>query len=724
MPGRRIQYQVAMTQLQVLWLLLSPALVLSQVPAPVVSETLRAPPPGCNTTTMCGGVTIPYPFGLSEPCSWDKFFTLSCNRSFSPPRPYLGNIEVMDITVETGEMRVYTPVSYRCFNSSKTVSVVSKSWTFNFAGTPFLVKPGRNEFTGIGCYNLALLRGKEDRSYFSGCLTTCTSLDEAASAGNSNGCTGLGCCQILTPSDLNVIDVDWSTHNNSAWTYSPCGYALVAEKGWYKFSLNDLNGTGEMAYNVRVGDRSAPLVLDWAINVSTDGACVSSNSSRVSMRDGQGYLCNCSMGYQGNPYVKDGCKNINECKLPKLYPCPSGTNCKDTEGSYMCPCKFGRRGEHCKPIFPAPAAAVLATTVASLFLALLLWSIHKDRKRRMRTAFFDRNGGKILKGAAGINIFTEKQLKEFTNHYDTLIGRGAFGMVFMGTTDEKQRVAVKRSIIEDKELRGRGNLQHGEDIVNEITFQFRNSHPNLVRLVGCCLETNIPVLVFEFISNGNLYNLLHVSTHKVVPLRTRLKIAIGSAEALAYIHSHGDHDCVVHGDVKSANILLDDNLMPKVSDFGSSKLLSIDRYARAVAADMSYVDPVYMKTERFVKKSDVYSFGMVLLELITRKTVKYGKSKINSLPMDFVRCCKEMGSGREMYDIAISSHGDTQCHHCIDCLDKIGALAVRCLKEDVDERPTMAEVVDELKLASEAVEKCKHHVNLIAYDRSCYLEVC
>ncbi|KAK8447819.1 hypothetical protein SEVIR_8G159666v4 [Setaria viridis] len=73
----------------------------------------------------------------------------------------------------------------------------------------------------------------------------------------------------------------------------------------------------------------------------------------------------------------------------------------------------------------------------------------------MRTAFFDQNGGKILKGAAGINIFTEKQLKKFTNHYDTLIGRGAFGRVFMGTTDKKQRVEVKRSIIEDKELRGR-----------------------------------------------------------------------------------------------------------------------------------------------------------------------------------------------------------------------------------------------------------------------------
>ncbi|CAM0150320.1 unnamed protein product [Urochloa decumbens] len=660
-----------MTQLQVLRLLLSPILLLLslQMPALVSSETPQPSPPGCPS--MCGNVTIPYPFGLSEACSWNESFTLVCNHSFSPPRPYLGDIEVIDIAVETGEMRVYTAVSRRCFNSSKVVSD-SHSWTFDLTGSPYLVKPGRNEFTGIGCYNLALLHGKEDNSYFSGCLTTCTSLDEAASAGNSNGCTGLGCCQIPTPSDLDLIDVDWSKFGNREWKYSPCNYAFVAEKGWYNFSLNDLNGTGQMAYDVRVGNRSAPLVLDWAINVSQGGACVSPNSTRVNVRDGQGYLCNCSKGYEGNPYVKDGCKT---------------------------------------------------TTAASLFLALLLWFVHKDRKRRMRTAFFDKNGGKILKGAAGINIFTEKQLKKFTNHYDTLIGKGAFGLVFMGITDDKQRVAVKCSIKEDKELHGRDNLQQGEDIVNEITFQFRNRHPNLVRLVGCCLETNIPVLVFEYISNGNLYNLLHFGTHKELPLPTRLKIATGSAEALAYIHSHGDDDRV-HGDVKSANILLDENLMPKVSDFGSSKLLSVDRYARAVAADMIYVDPVYMKTERFVKKSDVYSFGMVLLELITRKTVKYGQNRIHSLPMDFVRSCKEKGNGREMYDIAILSHGDTQCHHCIECLDKIGALAVRCLKEDVDERPTMADVVDELRQAAQGAEKCKHHVNSVAYDRSCCLEVC
>jgi serine/threonine protein kinase len=211
------------------------------------------------------------------------------------------------------------------------------------------------------------------------------------------------------------------------------------------------------------------------------------------------------------------------------------------------------------------------------------------------------------------------------------------------------------------------------------------------------LETNIPVLVYEYIRNGSLFNLLHVDRDKVLLLRTRLNIAIGSSEALAYMHSHGDRDRI-HCDVKTANILLTDNLMPTVSDFGSSRLLSNARYATAVQADMSYMDPLYMMTDRFLPKSDVYSFGIVLLELITRKTVRYGKDR--SLPVDFVKSCKDKGNARELYD------GD-QCHNCVECLDKIGALAVRCLRYDVDERPTMADVVDELTQAANLVDNCK-----------------
>ncbi|KAL6907936.1 hypothetical protein ACP4OV_002106 [Aristida adscensionis] len=338
------------------------------------------------------------------------------------------------------------------------------------------------------------------------------------------------------------------------------------------------------------------------------------------------------------------------------------------------------------------------TSIAGVLACFVITLLLRRRQRKL----FNKNGGDILKDV-GIKIFSKGQLKKITNGYRKLIGEGAFGKVYKGTIDGTEQVAVKCSVArrvapKQRMLRGEAAQQDQESLrkeafVKEITFQFKVQHANVVRLIGCCLETDVPILIFEYVPKGSLYDMLHCDGGKrTLSLLERLDIAIGSAEALSFIHTSGKHNHV-HGDVKSANILLNEKLVPKVSDFGSSKLLSVDGYARAVVADRSYIDPVYMKTNHFTEKSDVYSFGVVLLELITRKKAMYGGN--NSLPIDFVKHHKEKGNGREMYDKGILS-GDAlrDCH--MGCLDKIGTLAVRCLKEDVDERPTMAEVVEEL----------------------------
>lgn len=217
------------------------------------------------------------------------------------------------------------------------------------------------------------------------------------------------------------------------------------------------------------------------------------------------------------------------------------------------------------------------------------------------------------------------------------------------------------------------------------------SHTNPVRLVGCCLETDVPMLVFEFIPNGSLYSVLHGTEKYTLSLPMRLDIAIGSAEALAYMHSHASRK-ILHGGVKSGNILLDDNFHPKVSDFGTSKLLSMEKkYTGFVIGDRGYIDPVYMTTSLLTEKSDVYSFGVVLLELVTGKKARYNGN--GSLPLYFKKSYLTGTSrAREMLDENFTSAED------IDCLEKIGAIAVECLREYVDERPTMTQVVDGLKL--------------------------
>lgn len=318
--------------------------------------------------------------------------------------------------------------------------------------------------------------------------------------------------------------------------------------------------------------------------------------------------------------------------------------------------------------------------VALGVLLLGLWFILWKRKRR----FFDRNGGQILKNM-NINIFTKAQLNKITNKYNTTIGIGFFGKVYLGTTDDNQQVAVKVSKTE---------ARVNDDFVNEIIIQCQISHVNLVRLLGCCLETNVPRLVFEFVANGSLYDVLHVdhgtAERRTLSLSERLDIAIGSAEALAYMHSQHASRKILHGDVKSGNILLDDNFQPKVSDFGLSKLLSSreKKYTGLVTGDECYIDPVYMKTGLLTEKSDVYSFGVVLLELITGKEARYNGN--NSLPIEFKKSYKT-SRAREMLDENFTSAAD------IDYLEKIGTIAVQCLEEYVDDRPTMALVLDDLK---------------------------
>ncbi|CAN6373713.1 unnamed protein product [Urochloa humidicola] len=712
---------------QMMWFLLAPVILISQLgplSPPVVTAAILdnlapspLPLPGCPRN--CGDIEVPYPFGISgshNDCSWRGLLFLTCNTTnFNPPRLYAGDIQVVSISLEAGEVRVYSLLSYVCFNSPNTTEPSGAvGTTLNLTRTIFLVSATRNEFTAIGCNTLALLEG---RSYYTGCITSCVSLGEAAQDGEE--CTGLGCCQTSISDNLTTIHVYYNGIGtvNPAWEYSPCSYAFVAEKGWYNYRRRDLIRDGNDSFTNRVGKglvTTIPLVLDWAIRDNgscpppavdgeastnpTASACVSAHSYCINATQGRGYLCNCSEGYTGNPYVTDGCTDINECELrksnpakyEKQYPCGSGSTCHNTQGNYTCKCKFGHRGDGkshdgCQPIFPGYAIAIVVTFVASVLACFMIMEFKKQKQKK----YFDQNGGKILK-SMGINIFTEEQLKKITNRYSTPIGEGAFGKVFMGTIDNAQRVAVKRASM-------KGEVLPQEEFVNEITFQFRISHTNMVRLLGCCLETDIPMLVFELVPKGSLYNVLHcMDDQHTLSLQERLGIAIGSAEALAHMHSHAGDYKHVHGDVKSGNILLDNDLTPKVSDFGSSKLVSIaSMYSKwCVSGDMSYIDPVYIKSGRFTEKSDVYSFGVVLLELITRKTANYGD---NSLPLDFVKCCKEEGNGRKLYDRDIMKSDDAQSHCHMECLDRIGKLAVRCLKEDVEERPTMAEVVEELK---------------------------
>ncbi|XBI98337.1 hypothetical protein VPH35_018586 [Triticum aestivum] len=295
---------------------------------------------------------------------------------------------------------------------------------------------------------------------------------------------------------------------------------------------------------------------------------------------------------------------------------------------------------------------------------------------------FKRNGGPVLQNVKGLHIFTKSELRKITNSYSEFLLIRSFGRVFKGTLPDNTAVAVMSSVKVTEALK--------EQFIEQIEIQTHMMHVNILKLIGCCLEVDVPMLVYEFAGKGSLQDILHGnSRNQKLPLDLRLDIAIGTAQGLTYMHSYGNQ-AIRHGDVKPDNILLDDKFVPKILDFGLWKLLREEYYfSKIVAGDMAYVDPTFLKTGQLTEKSDVYSFGAVLLELITRKRSVY--DEYCSLILEFRKVCEKEKSGSAMLDKEIAAEEED-----IYCLEGIGKLAIECLKEDVEDRPEMAAVVERL----------------------------
>lgn len=293
-----------------------------------------------------------------------------------------------------------------------------------------------------------------------------------------------------------------------------------------------------------------------------------------------------------------------------------------------------------------------------------------------------------MKSQQGVafKIFSEEELQKATNRFDEqqVLGHGGHGTVYKGVLKSDVEVAVKRCMTIDE--------QHKKEFGKEMLILSQINHKNIVKLLGCCLEVEIPILVYELIPNGTLFHLIHGNHGRHISLATRLQIAHESAEALAYLHSCASPP-ILHGDVKSSNILLDGDYIAKVSDFGASILAPTDesQFVTLVQGTCGYLDPEYMQTCQLTDKSDVYSFGVVLLELLTRKKAfnLEGPEHEKSLSMRFLSAMKE-NKLEDILDDQIKNNEN------MEFLEEIAELARQCLEMCGENRPSMKEVADKL----------------------------
>ena len=298
-------------------------------------------------------------------------------------------------------------------------------------------------------------------------------------------------------------------------------------------------------------------------------------------------------------------------------------------------------------------------------------------------------------------IFTGSELKVATNNYaeDMKIGTGGFGAVYKGKLETGTLVAIKKALVQ-----GDGD---NKEFLNEVMILTQIHHKHIVKLLGCCLETKTPLLVYEYASNGTLGDHLQETSKNgyVMGWDRRLAVATQTAEALSYLHRAASPP-ILHRDVKAANILLDDNWDAKVGDFGVSRLLpdGDEHISTAVQGTIGYLDPEYFQTLQLTDKSDVYSLGVMLVELITSlKPVDthHRDPKFSNLALLFIHHIKD-GKLDEIIDPRLEivnnsvSISQEQAQRIRSSIIGVASLAHRCLALVGNDRPSMIEVEHEL----------------------------
>ncbi|AEE29412.1 wall associated kinase-like 2 [Arabidopsis thaliana] len=663
-------------------------------------SSARQPPDRCNR--VCGEISIPFPFGIGgKDCYLNPWYEVVCNSTNSVPFLSRINRELVNISLN-GVVHIKAPVTSSGCSTGTSQPLTPPPLNVAGQGSPYFLTD-KNLLVAVGCKFKAVMAGIT--SQITSCESSCNERNSSSQEGRNKICNGYKCCQTRIPEgqpQVISVDIEIPQGNNTTGEggcrvafltsdkYSSLnvtepekfhghGYAAV-ELGWF-FDTSDSRDTQPIS--CKNASDTTPYTSD------TRCSCSYGYFSGFSYRD---CYCN-SPGYKGNPFLPGGCVDVDECKLD------IGRNqCKD-QSCVNLPGWFD-----CQPKKPEQLKRVIQGVLIGSALLLFAFGIfglykfvQKRRKLIRMRKFFRRNGGMLLKQQLArkegnvemSRIFSSHELEKATDNFNKnrVLGQGGQGTVYKGMLVDGRIVAVKRSKAVDED--------RVEEFINEVVVLAQINHRNIVKLLGCCLETEVPVLVYEFVPNGDLCKRLHdESDDYTMTWEVRLHIAIEIAGALSYLHSAASFP-IYHRDIKTTNILLDERNRAKVSDFGTSRSVTIDQthLTTQVAGTFGYVDPEYFQSSKFTEKSDVYSFGVVLVELLTgeKPSSRVRSEENRGLAAHFVEAVKE----NRVLDIVDDRIKD-ECN--MDQVMSVANLARRCLNRKGKKRPNMREVSIELEM--------------------------
>ncbi|CAH2036818.1 unnamed protein product [Thlaspi arvense] len=487
---------------------------------------------------VCGKIKIPYPFGIESGCYLDEWYRIECRNATLPFLIKMG-MEVVNISLPGGEDRFYNSDSYGSVRVRTPITSVGCSGDGNESGSvlnlkdsPFFLGTG-NSLVAVGCNSKASLTNIEP--IMVGCELNCTEtsaskeipfFDKTGCSSDAlpytdtqvctknkgaeeRSCNGNGCCRANLPLDVEaqqVIGVTIETsdiHENS--TSRECRVAFLTDEVYTLSNVTKPQSFFAKRYaTVTIGWVTQTKNLSFINSLScknekeynnityTDQQRTSCVCNNITISGTNYASCGCNQGFTGNPYLSNGCQDIDECKLRK--PCP---HCVNVPGGFQCS-------------LDRTWAIIMGVGAGFGILVLVcgIWLLRKCLKKRKMTRrkrkFFKRNGGLLLQQQLNTNkgsvektrIFTSRELEKATENFSVnrILGQGGQGTVYKGMLVDGRTIAVKKSKAVDEDKL--------EEFINEVVILSQVNHRHVVKLLGCCLETEVPVLVYEFIPNG------------------------------------------------------------------------------------------------------------------------------------------------------------------------------------------------------------------------------